>query len=240
MGEKRFVFPWEKKYCIVCPKCGGRIETRAIWFWEKQKRELDRLQLWFCHALDSEFLKRIPELSENDWASKQRWDGMLNDLTDDFGRMKPYEELKKTLFRTENGLLMLFLEYGIFALILRFTKREIETLFLFLCIPGKCPFQVWFQKVMEISRSYVSTILKELQSYGLIEAWKAPVEGRAKGRQVAFAMKEKARQILEKDLRKHDFFREAVVETVKPIAEKFPKYPWRKDLIKTNNFLVSS
>lgn len=238
MVRKRFLLPWQKKYIIVCPKCGGKIETRPLWFWEKRSNKLDELQLQFCHVIDSEFLEKIPVLSENDWKSKQRWDAMWKELRDEFGRMRPYEELED-MFKIEKGLPKIFSKYGIFAPIPFFTGSQLETLFLFLCLePGHCPKQVWFQLVMEISRSYVSTILKKLQRWGLIQAWRAParaVRGRARGRQQMYELSDGARKILDQDLRNYDFFRDAVIQTVGPIAERSPTYHWRKDLVKTND-----
>ena len=238
MVRKRFLLPWQKKYIIVCPKCGGRIETRPLWFWEKRNDKLGKLQLQFCHVIDLEFLEKIPVLSENDWKSKQRWDAMLEELTDEFGRMRPYEELED-MFKVEKSLPKIFSKYGVFALIPFFTGSQLEAVFLFLCIePDYRAKPIWFQIVMEISRSYVSMILKKLFSWRLIQAWKAPAMGRARGRQLAYALSDEAREILDEDLRNHDFFRDAVIQTVGPVAGKLPDYHWRKDLVKTNDYVL--
>lgn len=231
MGEKHFVFPWEKEYCIVCPKCGGTIETKPLWFWEKQNST--SIQLQFCHALSSEFLEKIPVLSENDWKNWQRWSIMRMDLRDYF-RGPSREELYDAFFKIENGLPKILNKYGIFALIYFFNMTELKVLFLFLSLPGKCPIQVFFQQVMGISRSYVLTILKKLRIWQLIEAWKPQVKGRAQGRQLAYRLSDNARKVLDEDLRNYHFFRDAVVETISQFAEQFPTYPWRKDLVKKN------
>ena len=229
MMRTRLLLPWEKKYCIVCPKCGGRIETRAIWFWEKQNSK--SIQLQFCHALSSEFLEKIPVLSENDWKSWQRWSIMGMDLRDSRGAS--HEELYDAFFKIENGLPKILNKYGIFALIYFFNMTELKVLFLFLSLPSKCPLQVFFMQVMGISRSYVSTILKELRIWRLIEAYKAGEtrKGRARGRQLIYNLADEARRILDEDLRNYDFFRSAVIETVSPVAQEFSNYRWRKDLV---------
>jgi len=239
--ERRFLYPWEKTFVIVCPECGGRIETRPLWSWEKRDDKLKKLQRWFCHVIGSEFLEKIPVLTEVDWKSKQRWDAFQKNLADDFRREKTGRG-PQDVFKIENGVTKisveylrdLFSKYGIFALIHFFNKTELEMLFQFLDFePDKWLYQVLFRRTMGISRSYVSTILKRLLGWRLIGAWKTSVKGRARGRQLVYTLTDEAREILEQDLRNHDFFRDAVLETVGPIADRFPKYSWRKDLLKT-------
>lgn len=202
MRKKRFLFPWQKEHVIVSPKCGGRIETQPLWLWEKQNSKL--LQRRFCHALDSELLEKIPVLSENDRKSWQRWVGIEMDLRYYRLGLRPRNELD-TFFEIENGLPKILNKYGIFALIFFFNVTELEVLFLFLGLKGSCPFQAFFQQVMGISRSYVSTILKKLRSWRLIEVYKPQVKGRAQGRQLAYYLSDKARETLEEDLRNYHF-----------------------------------
>lgn len=233
--KKRLLLPWEKKYTIVCPKCGGKVETYPLWHWQKRSDKLEELQRDFCHALDSEFLEKIPVLTQNDWESKQKWDAFRKDLTYDFAGYRfaltrPYEETKD-LFTIQNGLPKIFLKHGIFALIGLFTETELKILFLFLCLePNKCPKQVWFKIVADISRSYVSTILKKLSEWRLIKAWKTQTKGRASGRQLAYTVNEEVRKILDQNLREHEFLRESMLRSVKPIVQMHTKVPWRKDI----------
>jgi len=233
MAEKRFLLPWERKYTIACPKCGGRIETLPLWYWERQPDKTNELQARFCHAMDPEFLERVPVLTENDWQSKQRWSAFLNDLKNGFGVAKTSDG--QDLLTIKNGLPEIFSKHGIFSLIPFFTETELKALFLFLCIePGIAVKQVWFQIVMEISRPYVSTILKKLFDWRLILALKGFGEGKARGRQLVYTLTDDARKTLDQDLQNHTFFHEAVVQTVRPIVERFSTYSWRKDLVKPN------
>jgi len=216
--------------------CGGRIETYPLSPKEKQDSELLRRR--FCHAPDSELLEQIPVLSENDQRARwQKWLRIKMDVDRCRFGSNPRHELAK-LFEIEDGLPKIVNEYGIFALIYFFNMTELKVLFLFLGLKDGYPRQIFFQYVMRISRSYVSTILNKLKRWRLIEAWKPPVKGRAHGRQLTYGLSDKARERLEEDLRTYDFFRSAVAETVSQTAETFPKLPWRKDLLKTTGQTV--
>lgn len=112
-------------------------------------------------------------------------------------------------------------------------QTELKALFLLLSLePDIFVKQAYFRKTMGISTAYVSTILKKFLSWGLIQAGKVSVKGRAHGRQLAYILADEARKILDQDLQNYNFFREAVIETVTPIAERFSTLGWRRDLVK--------
>lgn len=231
---KPFLYPWERLYVIVCPKCGGRIETHPLW--KKSDDWLKGFQQRFCHVLDREFLEKIPVLTENDRESYQRFLVLETELGNHYIQ-KNLGEDPSSLFTIESGVLKIFSKHGIFALINFLSKTELGMIFLFLGVePDQWLSQVWFQVVMEISRSHVSTILKKLLVLRLIQAGKpSSVKGRARGRQLVYQLSDKARKILEEDLKNHSFFRKAVIETIDPIADRFPMFHWRKDLRKQVN-----
>ena len=232
MRKKQFLFPWQKQYVIICPKCGGRIETQPLFPLEKRSSKF--LQHRFCHALDSELLEKIPVLSENDQKSWGKWIGIEMDLRDYRFGLRPRAELYDMFFKIENGLPKIVNKHGIFALFFFLNRTELEVLFLFLGLKRSCPLQAFFKQIMGISRSYVSTILKKLASWRLIEAWKPQVKGRAHGRQLAYRLSDRARETLEEDMQNYDFFRNIVAETIGHIAKEFPAFPWRKGLVGTN------
>jgi len=111
--KRHLLLPWQKKHTVICPKCGGKIETRPLWYWEKQTDKLQELQHHFCHALDPEFLEKIPVLTENDWKSKLAWDAFRKDLVNDFGRLKPDNEIEDMLI-VRNGPPKIFVKHGSF------------------------------------------------------------------------------------------------------------------------------
>ena len=84
---------------------------------------------------------------------------------------------------------------------------------------------------MGLSAARVSGILKMLKEWGLIKdrSW-GGVKGRARGRQRFFFVSEKAREVLEKDLQNHVFFRKMIIEAVGPVAKRYSDEAWRKDL----------
>ncbi len=227
--KKRLLFPWEKKLTIVCPKCGGKIETSPLWFWEKQADKIQQLQFRFCHAAHSGFIEQIPVLSENDWKGKQKLDDFRREFVDESGKRKPNEDLEH-LFVVDKGPPQIFLKHGIFALIQFFTETELKALFLHLCLNAG-PMPVFFEKTMLISKSYVCTILKKLGKWRLVQPLHYPAKGRAGGRQLVYAFADQARKILDQDLQDYDFVREAVAEMVKPAMERMPNLEWRKDLL---------
>lgn len=228
--KKRLLFPWEKEFTIVCPICGGKTVTTPIWFWEKQADKIARLQSRFCHAAHSGFIEQIPVLSENDLKSRQKRDDFWKELDDESGKAKPYEDVKY-LFIADKEPPQIFLKHGIFALIWFFTETELKALFLFLSMDGGGPKPVFFEKTMQISKSYVCMILGKLRKWKLAQPYRYPAKGRAGGRQLVYTLTDQARRILDQNVQDHDFVRKALVEMVKPIAERMPNLGWRKDLL---------
>jgi len=83
---------------------------------------------------------------------------------------------------------------------------------------------------LQISRSHASAIIKKLRNWRLLTTYKGGGKGRARGRQLVYALNDEARRILEQNLKEMDFLREAVIQTSKAATEKSPSFPWRKDL----------
>ena len=141
--KKRFLLPWEKKHAITCTECGGKIETRPLWHWQKQDDAIRALQPGFCHRIDSMLIGQIPVLTENDWKSKLKFDEFLKEFEDEYGRARPYEAVKH-LFVADEGPPEIFLKHGIFPLLRFLTERELEALYLLLCLePGNAVKQVF-------------------------------------------------------------------------------------------------
>jgi len=229
MTGNEFCPPWLIKHTVVCPKSGFKEETVPIWPWQKQPDKIPELQLRFCHKLDADFLEIIPVLTENNWKSKQKMDEFQEYLKEKWDA-KP---------QTENLVLEMpevFQKHGIIGLIglsLRGLVRDsdLKMISILLCYETTGVFkQVGLQKMLDMSRSYVSMILKRLRGWNLVRAYKVNVKGRAHGRQLGYALDSEARKRLNQDLAEHDFFREAVVQVVKPFVEAFPDIDWRRDI----------
>jgi hypothetical protein len=169
-------------------------------------------------------------LSENDVKCAQKLKGFRREFVDERGE-KRTEESIKALFTTGKGPPEIFLRHGAFPLLVFFTETCLKVLYLFLCLdPTQRPYQKFFLKCMKTSEANISTIIKELRKWKLVEAFKAGVKGRANGRQLCYGLSTVARQRLDKDLMECDFFRETVRRTVRPIALCFSELHWRKDL----------
>jgi predicted transcriptional regulator len=228
MMVKEFEAPWLVKHTVVCPRCGLREETFALWPWEKEPDKIGLLQLRFCHWLDPEFLELIPVLTENDLNSNKRMDEFREYFRETWNSRS---EAGQMLFSIPEA----FRKYGVIALIfLRgpiVRDMDLKAISLFLCLEKNALTQVALMGMLNVSRSYASTILKRLLSWRFISAYKLKVKGRAHGRKLAYVMDDEVRGLLEKDLAEHDFFRQAVVQVVRPIAEAFSGVAWRKDIL---------
>jgi len=200
--------------------------TGPIWSWQKRPDALQELQLRLCHTLDLEFLERIPVLTMNDWECKQKMDECLGDFQSRIEAASP--ETGKVAV----GVREAFQKHGIFALIILAKNEDLKVISLFLCLePDRYSSQRWLQAMLKISRSYISTILRRLREWGLIKAYKTNVKGRARGRQLLYMLDAEVRRLLDQNLKDCDFFCEAVVQTVKPIAETYTEVNWRKDVL---------
>jgi predicted transcriptional regulator len=218
---------------VVCPICGPT-ETFPIWPWEKQPDKIPELQRRFCHKLDAYFLEAIPVLTENNWKSKQRMAEFEEYMRE---RRNAQPETEKPVLNMQE----VFQKHGIIGLISlslygRVRDSDLKTISILLCYESARDgfTQVGLQKMLDVSRSHVSTILKRLRGWNLVSAYRANVKGRAHGRQLAYALDSETRKRLNQDLAEHDFFREAVVQVVKPFVEAFPGIDWRRDILWPN------
>jgi DNA-binding MarR family transcriptional regulator len=218
------------KYTLSCKDCGGKIVTRPFWHWEKQEEKIAELQPFFCHKIDSTLVKQIPVLTENDWIAKQKADEFMHEFFDENGQRKPREAYQHLLV-VDKGLPQIFLKHGIFPLIQFFSETELKALYLILCLePDQYFKQTFLLKTMQISRPYVSAILKKFNGWKFLIRGRPRVKGRAQGRQIAYALTDETRIRLDKDLAEFEFFRNVVRTTVRPIALCFSEPRWRKDL----------
>jgi hypothetical protein len=230
MKKKRFLFPWQTEFTLTCPHCNEKIQTLPLWPWESVEDKIRELQPSFCHRIDPSLMRQAPVLTENDVKSKSKFGEFGREMFDEHGELRPYETAKP-LFDARNGPPEIFLKHGIFPLLYFFREAELTVLYLFLCLdPTQLAFQQLFLRARFISRAYVSTILKKLVAWKLVDSHRANVKGRARGRQLCYDLSDAARQRLDKDLLEFDFFRETVRKIVRPIALSFPRIPWRKDL----------
>ncbi|MGD0496751.1 MAG: helix-turn-helix domain-containing protein [Candidatus Bathyarchaeia archaeon] len=227
MTRKEFCPPWLIKHTVVCPICGPT-ETFPIWPWERQPDKISELQRRFCHKLDVDFLEMIPVLTANNWKSKQRMDEFEEYM----------REIRNAQPQTEKPVLNMqevFQKHGIIGLIGlslygRVRDSDLKTISILLCHEKLYFTQSGLKKILHVSKSQVSTILKRLREWNLVTADRADAKGRARGRQLAYALDSEAFRRLNQDLAEHDFFREAVVQVVTPIVEAFPGVNWREDI----------
>jgi predicted transcriptional regulator len=232
MAGKEFWPPWLIKHTVICPKCGLRVETVPIWPWQKLPDRIPELQLRFCHKLDADFLEAIPVLTENNWKSKQRMDEFEEYMKE---RRNAQPQTEKPVLNMQE----VFQKHGIIGLISlslygRVRDSDLKMISILLCYEAVGFKQVGLQKMLDVSRSQVSTILTRLRGWHLVSAYRADVKGRALGRQLVYALDSEARKRLNEDLAEHDFFREAVVQVVKPFVEAFPDIDWRRDILWPN------
>jgi predicted transcriptional regulator len=228
MTGKEFWPPWLIKHTVACPKCGFKEETAPIWPWQKQPDKIPELQRRFCHKLDADFLEAIPVLTENNWKSKQRMDEFEEYMKE---RRNAQPQTEKPMLNMQE----VFQKHGIIGLIGlslygRVSDSDLKTISILLCHEKLCFTQIGLQKMLDVSRSQVSTILKRLRGWSFVTAGRADAKGRARGRQLAYALDSEALRRLNQDLAEHDFFREAVVQVVTPIVEAFPGINWRRDI----------
>lgn len=228
MTGKEFWPPWLIKHTVVCPKCGFKEETVPIWPWQKQPDKIPELQLRFCHKLDADFLEAIPVLTENNWKSKQRMDEFEEYMKEKWNARPQNENL--ILHMSE-----VFQKHGIIGLISLsrvglVRDSDLKTISILLCCETGVFKQAGLQKMLDVSRSHISTILTRLRGWNLVSAYKVNVKGRAHGRQLGYALDSEAHKRLNQDLAEHDFFREAVAQVVKPFVEAFPDIDWRRDI----------
>lgn len=234
MVLKQFQPPWLVRHVLTCPECGGKVEILPIWPWEKQPDKLRERQPHCCHSHDPDFFERIPVLTENNWKSKLALDEFDKEM---YKRMESDPEKGKAIITVSED----FQKYGIFMLISSFKDIELKVVSLFLCLEPEDVFtQANLQKMLPISRSHISGVLKQLQIHGLVEFCRGNVKGRARGRQLVYWLSEGARKRLEQDLKEHDFFREATFQTVQPYADAYSMFDWRKDMLTKINTHVNN
>jgi DNA-binding MarR family transcriptional regulator len=171
-------------------------------------------------------LERIPVLTENNWKSKQTLDEFDKEIRK---RMEAGPQIGKATITVFED----FQQYGVFVLIYFLKDVQLKIVSVLLCLQPEYGFtQFNFQKMLSISRSHISGVLKVLQVYRLVNAYPGNVKGRARGRQLVYSLSDKARDRLEQDLKDHDFFREAIVQTVQPFAEAYNMFHWRRDFLR--------
>lgn len=231
MKKKSYLFPWEKKIPLTCPRCNGTIQTNPLWPWEKPEDKIRELQRYFCHTIDLSLIKQAQVLTENDAKCAKKLEEYRKEFLGEGGKMKTHEELNP-LFIVENGPPEIFLRHGLFPLLALLTETGRKILYLFLCMSAEKPLlpQRFFKECLNTSRANVSSIIMRLKSWRLMTTYKINVKGRANGRQLCFSLSAVARQRLDKDLLEYDCFRETVGTTVRPLARSYSYVPWRTDL----------
>lgn len=230
MTSKHFLLPWEKECVIECSRCGGRISTGPLWHWEVEgKQALEKLQSRICHLIDSAFLEKVHALSENDWKSYQTWKTFKLEID-------PENPTSTELLREKDGLTNVVWRFGVISLVNYLTEKEFETLLLLMSLhPLEAISTPYICQRMKISHAYLSNILKEFKKWGLMKLVPGKlhpeiVKGRERGRKMFYRLAPNAREVLDRDLQNYDFFKEAVVEMIKSLRERFPTDTFRKDL----------
>lgn len=234
MTRKHFVLPWLEKHVIFCPKCNGTIETVPL-VWGEETKDIALLETTYGLKIDAELLARLPKLSEADCQSRQKWLSYREEFKHPSGIAKTYEELKE-FYTTKDGLVAGFSRHGIFVLLDVQSMTHLKILFLLLSLEKNILVQTsWLRKALGLSTASVSGILKKLKEWGLVKdcSWDG-VKGRARGRQRYFFVCEKTREVLDRDLQNHAFFRKIVRDVVDPVAQRNPADRWRKDLFEIN------
>ena len=229
MKAKRFLFPWEKTYVMTCAECGRKIETFPLWFWERKEDRIREIQPFSCHTIGPDMISQIPTLTENDWDAGQRWTEYIKEFTDENDLLKPSETDKAsgTVVKTPPQAL---LKYGIFPLMQLFTEKELQLIHLLLCLDWeRALVPRFFVTAMKLSRTSVSNVFQKPIKWRMLNCYQSrdmQIEGRARGRQRAYALNFQVRAKLEKDFSDFDFFRNDVKATFRPIGLCYPGLKW--------------
>jgi predicted transcriptional regulator len=234
MIREHFVYPWDEMHTVFLPKCNGTIKMLPLVPGEEAK-DLERLEYTYGIKIDAELLAKLPKLSEADCKSRQKCLLCQAELLYPTGVPKPYEEIK-WFYTTKDGLLEGFRRHGIFVLVPFHRKTDLKALFLLLSLERNMSAEpLWLMEALGLSAARVSGILKMLKEWGLVKDCIGDgVKGRARGRQRFFFVSEKAREVLDRDLQNHVFFRNWVLDVVGLVAKRHPATQWRKDLFEVS------